>query len=238
MQPRSTRTFPALAVGTVALVLVNLALTMTAAGAEKEVVSSAPRTFVEGPGLQGGQQHHEGVFTIHAVGPDGVPTTTGGEPFVVTIDVPEPTTPKVKDNHDGTYSVTYMPEHSGDYVIGITLNGDHVRDSPFTVLIKRAPSPERSFADGPGLSTAVAGEVATFTIHALDEAGNSRNDGGDVFPTTINGPTGHIPTDTTDNDDGTYTIRYTPPAAGNYTIKVEYEGKTLFGSPYHVVVTA
>ena len=60
--------------------------------------------------------------------------------------------------------------------------------------------------------------------------------GGDLFPVAIHGPGGSLPLQETDNEDGTYTVRYTPPAAGNYTVKVTYEGRSIAGSPYQVAV--
>lgn len=60
--------------------------------------------------------------------------------------------------------------------------------------------------------------------------------GGDLFPVAIHGPGGSLPLQETDNEDGTYTVRYTPPAAGNYTVQVTYEGRSIAGSPYQVAV--
>lgn len=194
--------------------------------------ADASRSIAEGPGLLGGQQHVESTFTIHAVSVDGTFLTTGGHRFMVTIAQPEPTATKVKDNHDGTYSVAYTPALPGTYVVEVTLGGSPIRDAPFTVPVKPAPSASRSFAEGPGLGVSVAGEETSFTIHAIDEAGNPRADGGDSFSVDIHGPGGRVPTQTTDNEDGTYTVRFTLPAAGAYVVKVTYQGRHILGSPY------
>lgn len=198
--------------------------------------ADAGRSYAEGPGLLGGQQYQEGSFTIHAVAADGTLLASSGHPFAVSITQPEPTTARVKDNHDGSYSVTYTPGRHGTYVIAVTLGGSPIRDAPFALPVKPAPSAAESYAEGSGLGPSTAGGATTFTIHAVDEDGVPRADGGDSFPVAIHGPGGRVPTQTTDNADGTYTVAYTPPAAGVYTVKVTYGGKNLAGSPYHVPV--
>ena len=205
--------------------------------AKTKIVANASLSYAEGPGLHGGQQHAEAGFTIHAVAADGTSLSTGGDPFVVAISQPEPTPAKIKDNQDGTYTVTYTPAVPGTYLVAVTLGGDPIRDAPFTVSVKRAPSAANSFAEGPGLATPASGLPTTFTIYAVDETGAFLTEGGDGFPVDIHGPTGRIPSQTIDNGNGSYTVVYTPPVGGNYTIKVAYAGKHLKGSSYLVRAT-
>merc|ERR1712232_886714 len=150
------------------------------------IQGAAPgESWAEGPGLEGGQQGREGVFTIHGVGPDGTALKEGGDPFQVKISGPEDIEAPVQDNGNGTYEVRYTPERYGDYSIDVTLFDESIKDSPFTVAIKPKPDASQCWAEGPGLVEAWDNEPASFTIHAVDEDGNPRTDGGDLFDVSI-----------------------------------------------------
>jgi len=193
----------------------------------------AGNSWAEGPGLEGGQQYKEGVFTIHAVDTDGNPRKDGGDPFKVEISGVDSPKANVTDNHNGTYGVTYLPKKHGEYNITVTLHGENIKDSPFHVAIKPAPNAGKSWAEGPGLLDAWDNEPAYFTIHAVDEDGNPREDGGDIFDVKISGPEEVIPK-VVDNGDGTYSVTYEPKEPGNYTIGVTLEGKNIKDSPFKV----
>jgi len=193
----------------------------------------AGNSWAEGPGLEGGQQYKEGVFTIHAVDTDGNPRKDGGDPFKVEISGVDSPKANVTDNHNGTYGVTYLPKKHGEYNITVTLHGENIKDSPFHVAIKPAPNAGKSWAEGPGLLDAWDNEPAYFTIHAVDEDGNPREDGGDIFDVKISGPEEVTPK-VVDNGDGTYSVTYEPKEPGNYTIGVTLEGKNIKDSPFKV----
>jgi filamin len=196
--------------------------------------ANAGKSWAEGPGLEGGQQGKEGVFTIHAVDSDGRPVKSGGDPFKVKVEGPHgEVAPKIKDNNDGTYTVKYTPDGYGDYQIDVTLHDDHIKDAPFSVRIKAAPNAGNSWAEGPGLEEAWDNEPAFFTIHSVDNDGNPREEGGDPFTVKIQGPA-PCQADVKDNGDGTYSVTYEPDVPGNYTIKVDLENKPIKDSPFKV----
>jgi len=192
-------------------------------------------SYAEGPGLEGGQQYKEGVFTIHAVDVDGNPRADGGDPFKVEIGGVEKVEPSITDNKNGTYTVKYTPKKHGDHSITVTLHGEHIKDSPFNVHIKPAPNAANSWAEGPGLVEAWDNEPAHFTIHAVDEDGNPRKDGGDVFDVKISGTSPVTPV-IVDNGDGTYAVTYEPQEPGDYKIDVKLEGDNIKDSPFKVKV--
>eukprot|EP01089_Gocevia_fonbrunei_P013346 TRINITY_DN340_c0_g1_i5.p1 TRINITY_DN340_c0_g1~~TRINITY_DN340_c0_g1_i5.p1 ORF type:complete len:1157 (-),score=418.97 TRINITY_DN340_c0_g1_i5:34-3504(-) len=196
--------------------------------------ANAGNSWAEGPGLEKGQQNHEAVFTIHAVGPDGSEVKSGGDPFLVTISGPENIEVTPKDNNDGTYTVSYVPRKYGNYNIGVTLHGSPIKDAPFSVPIKSAPDAGKSWAEGPGLEGAFPNEPAKFTIHAVDGDGKPRNDGGDQFDVVVKGPNGPVPVTVTDNGDGTYDVTYDPSAPGDYDVDVTYEGDHIKDAPFKV----
>ena len=43
---------------------------------------------------------------------------------------------QIDDNKNGIYNISYSPKVQGSCKLSIKLNGEHVRDSPFTVLVK------------------------------------------------------------------------------------------------------
>jgi len=199
---------------------------------------NAGNSYAEGPGLEGGQQGKEGVFTIHSVGPDGKPVRDGGDPFKVDVHGPHGSVkPHVHDNNDGTYTVKYTPDGYGDHKIDVTLHDEPIKDAPFHVKIKAAPNSGNSFAEGPGLHEAWDNEPAVFTIHAIDNDGKPRDEGGDPFTVKIDGP-GPVPVDVVDNQDGTYGVTYRPDKPGDYTIHVDLEGKPIKSAPFHVTAKA
>jgi filamin len=191
-------------------------------------------SYAEGPGLQGGQENKPGVFTIHAVDPDGHRRTDGGDPFKIDVQGPSDVQPSISDNGDGTYTVNYKPTESGDYVINVTLHDEPIKDAPFHVHIKPAPVAGQSYAEGPALHGLVDNEPGVFTIHAVDKEGNHRTDGGDHFDVDITGPHGKVHPHVHDNGDGTYTVNFDPAEPGGYTIGVSFEGEHIKDSPFSV----
>jgi filamin len=195
----------------------------------------AGNSWAEGPGLEGGQALKPGVFTIHAVDPDGNARKDGGDPFEVQIAGPEELKPHITDNHNGTYTVEYHPTVPGDYHINTTLHDEPIRDSPKKVHIKPAPDAGNSWAEGPALHGLVDNEPGKFTIHAVDPDGNPRTDGGDDFRVNIHGPQGSVKPHVKDNNDGTYDVEFDPAEPGNYDISVDLEGKhPIKDSPWRV----
>ncbi|CAL8470902.1 g10444 [Coccomyxa elongata] len=92
--------------------------------------------------------------------------------------------------------------------------------------------PRHSKAKGLGLSRALAGTPATFTILAKDDLRNKRLCGGDVFAVRLNGPDS-IEGRVIDNDDGTYTVNYTATVAGKYELAITDDaGEHVADSPY------
>jgi filamin len=197
--------------------------------------ANAHQSWAEGPGLKGGKTGRTNPITIHAVDADGNAVPHGGDPFVVGIVGPEAVVPKIQDNGDGTYSVDYVVATPGEYEIDITLHGTPIKDSPFHVVIKPDVDASKCYAEGPGLERAFDNEVATFTIFARDGDDQPKTDGGDNFQLDINGPS-EVSYNVQDNDDGTYTVTYEPLVAGDYSINVHLNGKSIKNAPFQISV--
>lgn len=48
----------------------------------------------------------------------------------------------IRDNHDGTYTLTYTPPTAGAYVLAIKWDEKHVEGSPFKVTVENRAVPE------------------------------------------------------------------------------------------------
>ena len=102
--------------------------------------SKASESPAEGKGLSEGTVGHEAQFyltTKNAVGRQWYDTRDR-----VTVEIRDEqggecvTEVRIADNNDGVYNISYSPRVQGRCKLSIKVNGEHVRDSPFTVQIK------------------------------------------------------------------------------------------------------
>uniref|UniRef100_A0A6B2L541 Calponin-homology (CH) domain-containing protein n=1 Tax=Arcella intermedia TaxID=1963864 RepID=A0A6B2L541_9EUKA len=71
-------------------------------------------------------------FVVQTRDKRNVDLKTGGQQVGVEIKGPKgPVNAKLHDNKDGTYTVVYDIKDKGDYNIHVTVDGDHVKGSPF-----------------------------------------------------------------------------------------------------------
>jgi len=212
-------------------------------------MASPFKSYAKGPGLEPGNKVTDPqVFTIHAVYPNGQPKRTGGDLFDVHIEDPnlDQIKPSIKDNGDGTWTVQYQPTDPGKYHIDVIQRNpslpllyDHVKNSPIDVLIDPGTVAENCIAYGPGLEPGCLDtEPAVFTIEARDKNGKRRKEGGDPFKVEVMGPTGPVPVNVVDNNDGTYQVTYNPQDAGRHDVAVTLDGKPIKGSTFRVDVNA
>lgn len=188
-----------------------------------------------GPGLEGGEQYKDGVFTIEARNKLGQKIPFGGHPFTAKVKGPfgEDVPVTVVDNGDGTATATYTPVAPGDHVVEVKLHDTNIKDSPFNVPIDYSSETAHagnSWADGPGLENGVNKNrqvhPSEFTIHAVDKNGNPKTTGGDLFDVVIEDPLFDIvPATVKDNNDGTYTVQYQAKEPGINNISIFLRNK-------------
>jgi len=132
----------------------------------------------------------------------------------------------------GTYSFSYMPTITGTYSVDLRLGGKSVPGAPLKCTVEPGPTDVlQCSASGMGLLCGEAGAEGLFQIQARDRFGNRRTVGGDPFSVNFAGPMSFSPT-VVDNNDGTYSIRYTTIMCGSYTVSINLDGKPLPGSPF------
>uniref|UniRef100_F6WN97 Calponin-homology (CH) domain-containing protein n=1 Tax=Ciona intestinalis TaxID=7719 RepID=F6WN97_CIOIN len=194
----------------------------------------ASKVKCNGPGIaSGGVPASLPVeFTIDA-------TDAGDGVLAVQITDPEgrPKRASVRDNGDGTYSVSYIPDTVGRYTISVKYGGDEIPYSPYR--IRAVPSGDankclvsaltKQFSIGDGLGPNIyIGEEAVITVDP-----NGAGPGNVTCAVTT--PDGEkLDADVVQNKDGTFDIFYTPKEVGPYTINIHFGGEEVPNSPYRV----
>jgi filamin len=181
-------------------------------------------SLVWGPGLEDVYDTKPTEFYIKSKDRDGNDMGRGGDPYKVTIDGPNGPVPcEIKDNQDGTYTVSYAPEDHGDHVIQVNLRDKPVAKSPYTVNVKEGADWHHTRI-----------EKFQFTIQSKTKAGNNKLNGGESFAVNVNKESGEAVEDVKvcDLTDGTYICDYSLPGPGNYSISVKINGHDICGSPF------
>jgi hypothetical protein len=199
---------------------------------------------VYGPGLERGDTANLATFTIVSKNHKGKPLNVGGHPVDAQVYDPvgNEIQTKVIDNQDGTYTVNYQAVDPGDHKVDVILHTkkplyyDHIKDSPYYVPIEPGTDAANSLVWGPGLEDVYETKPAEFYIKARDRDGNDMGKGGDPFEVQVVGPHADVPAKIVDNDDGTYTVNYSPTEHGKHTVYVTLKNNAVAKSPYTVNV--
>ena len=104
---------------------------------------------------------------------DGKQLTTGGSAVRVSLTCNIEECP-VTDNGDGTYLVSVAPQQLGQHHLSITVNGGHIKDSPFTLNIVQ----QRDYTRLKEPSQTITGISNPYSI--------AFSDNGDMFVTSTN----------------------------------------------------
>ncbi|XP_077402560.1 filamin-A isoform X3 [Vanacampus margaritifer] len=165
----------------------------------------------------------EGLLAVQITDPEGKPKKAN-----------------IRDNHDGTYLVSYVPDMTGRYTILIKYGGDEIPYSPYR--IRALPTGDASKCTvtvsigGHGLGAGVGptiqiGEQTVITVDAK-AAGK-----GKVTCTVCTPEGAELDVDVVENEDGTFDIFYTAPQPGEYVICVRFGGEHIPNSPFQVTAT-
>jgi len=146
--------------------------------------------------------------------------------------------------YDGVYVASYSPADYGDDFIAVTVDGEPVGDSPYTVTTAPRPAdPAQSFATWESTADVEDAQVdapTNVTITILNEAGEPY-DYAQIRPIqvefSVSGANSVPATTLSDPDgDGVYLTSYTPTEPGEDLIRVTLDGEDISGSPYTSVV--
>ncbi|XP_069085499.1 filamin-C isoform X4 [Pleurodeles waltl] len=165
----------------------------------------------------------EGLLTVQILDPEGKPKKAN-----------------IRDNGDGTYTVSYVPDMTGRYTITIKYGGDEIPFSPFRIHALPTGDASKCLVTvsigGHGLGTCLGptiqiGEQTVITVDAK-AAGK-----GKVTCKVSTPDGGELDVDVVENQDGTFDIYYTAPEPGKYIITIRFGGELIPNSPFHVVAT-
>nr|XP_061813370.1 filamin-C-like isoform X2 [Nerophis lumbriciformis] len=145
---------------------------------------------------------------------------------------------KVNDKGDGTYLCTYTPTKPIKHTIIIAWSGVNVPNSPFRVQVGEGCHPDRVKVYGPGVEKTglKANEPTYFTVDCSEAGQGDISIGIKCAPGVVGPAEADIDFDIIKNDNDTFTVKYTPPGAGRYTIMVLFADQEIPISPFKVKV--
>jgi filamin len=191
----------------------------------KKLAKVDPATsYAQGPGLvsaiSGDTQ--PATFTVYSLNEKGEPAIgklirvqiTDAEGKVVLADV--------KNNEDGTYSVSYKPTAPGEHTITVFLEGTAIKDMPVKVGVKEGAEAK--------LTTSVQ---FVLTLNSRLPSGEEKKEGGDRWEVHLSdGKEQKKLTTVADKGNGKYTVNYVIPATGpQLTLIGELNGAHIAVSP-------
>ncbi|XP_047431699.1 filamin-C-like isoform X2 [Mugil cephalus] len=152
----------------------------------------------------------------------------------------KPKKANIRDNRDGTYTVSYVPDMAGRYTITIKYGGDEIPYSPYRIHALPTGDASKCLVTvsigGHGLGSGIGptiqiGEETVITVDAK-AAGKGK------VTCKVSTPDGaELDVDVVENPDGTFDIYYTAPEPGKYVITIRFGGEQIPNSPFHVVAT-
>ncbi|KAL0032084.1 hypothetical protein WJX77_004214 [Trebouxia sp. C0004] len=199
-----------------------------------------------GLGLTQGTAGQPIEFSIQACDAKNNARSLGGDAFSISLSGPALQDPVayIKDNLDGTYTVSWRSETAGTYLVEAQFEGIALAGCPASCQVLPGDlAPSRCTCTGEGLAHATAGQLASFRIHTLDGFGNSRTPGGDAFEvsaqcTEEGSQPEAVAGRVEDLGQGMYRAMYTATMAGSCEIAVTaLDGAHVQGSPFQCLVS-
>ncbi|MGH0130078.1 UNVERIFIED_CONTAM: hypothetical protein FKN15_040916 [Acipenser sinensis] len=206
-----------------------------------EITAAPPKDFhpdkvkAYGPGLEktGLAINKPTEFTVDA-------KKGGHAPLKVQLQDGEgnPVDVQMRDNGKGTHTCSYTPRKPLKHTAMVSWGGVNIPDSPFRMTIGAGTHPNKVKVSGPGVAKTglKACEPTYFTVDCA-EAGQGDVSIGIKCDSGVIGPAeADIDFDIVRNDNDTFTVKYTPPGAGSYTVMVLFGDQAVPVSPLRIKV--
>ncbi|XP_057297037.1 filamin-B-like isoform X3 [Hydractinia symbiolongicarpus] len=129
----------------------------------------------------------------------------------------------VKDNHDGTFALNYVPKEVGKYILDVGYDGIPIPGSPFEFEVTEG-GPDKVKVYGKGIKKGVVAVPSRFTV-------DTKNAGPGDLSVAVEGPS-KVDIECVDNGDGTCEVTYVPVEAGEYDVIVKFDNQQVPGSPF------
>uniref|UniRef100_A0A8C3HWN0 Filamin C n=1 Tax=Chrysemys picta bellii TaxID=8478 RepID=A0A8C3HWN0_CHRPI len=145
---------------------------------------------------------------------------------------------KIKDNGDNTFHCVYVPTKPIKHTIIISWGGVNIPKSPFRVTVGEGSHPDKVKVYGPGVEKTglKANEPTYFTVDCSEAGQGDVSIGIKCAPGVVGPLEADIEFDIIKNDNDTFTVKYTPPGAGRYTIMVLFANQEIPTSPFRIKV--
>ncbi|XP_060691621.1 filamin-B isoform X1 [Hemiscyllium ocellatum] len=188
-----------------------------------------------GPGLEktGCVVHKPADFTVDA-------KDAGKAPLKIYAQDAEgiPISVQVKNKGDGMTACSYTPTKPIKHTVAIAWGGVNVSNSPFRINIGQGSHPQKVKVFGPGVERTglKANEPTHFTVDCTEAGEGDVSVGIKCDARVISDSEEDIEFDIITNPNDTFTVKYTPPAAGRYTIKVLFAGQEIPVGSFRVKV--
>uniref|UniRef100_A0A8C5JGL2 Filamin C n=1 Tax=Junco hyemalis TaxID=40217 RepID=A0A8C5JGL2_JUNHY len=145
---------------------------------------------------------------------------------------------KVKDNGDGTFHCVYVPTKAIKHTVIVAWGGVNTPNSPFRVSVGEGSHPSRVKVHGPGVEKTglKANEPTYFTVDCSEAGQGDVSIGIKCAPGVVGPLEADIDFDIIKNDNDTFTVKYTAPGAGLYTIMVLFANQEIPSSPFRIKV--
>ena len=140
---------------------------------------------------------------------------------------------------NGEYAVSYpLPPVTGVTVYEIRINSDLVAPFAHQVTVLAGPGSAPASSASGALETSTVGVESSVLLDIRDAHGNARDGSGtpDELEASMQTGATPVPLSVIQVDDHTYSVVYTPPAGGIYTLSLSVNGDPLPGSPWAVIV--
>ncbi|XP_067302535.1 filamin-A isoform X1 [Pseudorasbora parva] len=145
---------------------------------------------------------------------------------------------QVKDNGNGTYTCSYTPRKPLKHTVMVSWGGVNIPESPFRMNIGAGCHPNKVRVSGPGVAKTglKAFEPTYFTVDCSEAGQGDISIGIKCAPGVVGPAEADIDFDIIRNDNDTFTVKYTPPGAGSYTIMVLFAEQTIPMTPIRIKV--
>jgi filamin len=134
----------------------------------------------------------------------------------------------VQNNNDGTYTVQYVPNEVGPYLLDVTYENIPVPGSTFRTQAVPGCDPRRVKVYGPGLEGGLTNTPCQFTVE-------TKGCGQGSLSLAIEGPS-EAKMFCKENQNGVCVMEYLPIKAGPYDITIKYADQDVPGSPFRVYI--
>ena len=139
---------------------------------------------------------------------------------------------EIRESPVHEFKCSFVPWEMGDHVVDVLWGGFHVPGSPFRMKIEPALTSNLCNATGEGLKVAKLDELTSFTIVSTQPGLLQKRE----LHVSIAGVHAQVPVDIVDNNNSTYSVRYTIEQAGAYLINVKFRREHIPGSPFKLNV--